>query len=98
MKKSLLATAMLFAGTAPLAAQQVEEIVITASPLLGDAIDQSQSVAQFPRDQLLWSGGFSLGDALRNVPGVTSSGFTAGAAVHAPIGPISTGAIGVQWN
>jgi iron complex outermembrane receptor protein len=80
MKNPLLAIAVLLAGTAPSVAQVVEEIVITASPLLGDAIDQSQSVAQIPRDELFTSGGFGLGDALRNVPGVTSSSFSPGAA------------------
>lgn len=56
-----------------------EEIHITASPLLGDAIDQTQSVAEVSRDTLMSSGGFGLGDALKNVPGVTSSSFSPGA-------------------
>lgn len=57
-----------------------EEIHITASPLLGDAIDQTQSVAEVSRETLMSSGGFGLGDVLKNVPGVTSSSFSPGAA------------------
>jgi iron complex outermembrane receptor protein len=68
------------ASSSPVFAQDVTEVLITASPLIGDAIDQSQSVAEVSRDDLLSSGGFSLGDALRDVPGVNSSGFSPGAA------------------
>ena len=77
---SALLVAMPAAAQAP--AQNnidAEEILITASPLVGDAIDQSQSVADVSRETLLSSGGFGLGDALKNVPGVTSSSFTPGA-------------------
>jgi iron complex outermembrane receptor protein len=70
---------MLLAGAAPLAAQPVEEVIITASPLTSAAIELAQSVAQIPREELFTTGGFGLGDALRNVPGVTSSSFAPGA-------------------
>ena len=62
---SALLVAMPAAAQAP--AQNnidAEEILITASPLVGDAIDQSQSVADGSRETLLSSGGFGLGDAL----------------------------------
>ena len=71
------------AGQAPVIVNPMavpEQVVITASPLFQNAIDQSASVAQVARQELLSSGGFGLGDALKDVPGVTSSGFTAGAA------------------
>ena len=56
-----------------------ETVVITASPFSQALIDLSASVAQIRREELITSGGVSLGDALKNVPGVTSSGFTTGA-------------------
>ena len=56
-----------------------ETVVVTASPFSQALIDLSASVAQIRREELITSGGISLGDALKNVPGVTSSGFTAGA-------------------
>jgi len=56
-----------------------ETVVVTASPFSQALIDLSASVAQIRREELITSGGVSLGDALKNVPGVTSSGFTTGA-------------------
>ena len=56
-----------------------ETVVVTASPFSQALIDLSASVAQIRREELITSGGIGLGDALKNVPGVTSSGFTAGA-------------------
>jgi iron complex outermembrane receptor protein len=55
-----------------------ETVVVTASPFAQNLIELSASVAQVTREELLTSGGIGLGDALKNVPGVTSSGFTAG--------------------
>jgi iron complex outermembrane receptor protein len=57
-----------------------ETVVITASPFAQDLINLSSSVAQIPHQELLIQGGVGLGDALKNVPGVTSSGFAPGAA------------------
>ena len=57
-----------------------ETVVITASPFSQDLINLSSSVAQIPHQELIVSGGIGLGDALKNVPGVTSSGFAPGAA------------------
>lgn len=71
---------MMFLTSTSVFAQSVEEIVITGTPLIGDAIDQLQSVAEISRAEIISSGGFGLGDSLRNVPGVTSSSFTPGSA------------------
>ncbi len=57
-----------------------ETVVITASPFAQDLINLSSSVAQIPHQELIIQGGIGLGDALKNVPGVTSSGFAPGAA------------------
>ena len=72
--------ALLLCAVSPAFAQAVQEVTVTASPLIGDAIDQTQSVAEISREDMMASGGFGLGEALRNVPGVTSSGFSPGAA------------------
>ncbi len=93
MRKSLLTAALgsasflllqstaLAAEAGPLnSAQTGETVIITASPFATDPLAASASVVQIPRTELLISGGFGLGDALKNVPGVTSSSFTAGAA------------------
>jgi iron complex outermembrane receptor protein len=67
------------AGVGTLTTTDVPEtVVVTASPFAQNLIDLSASVAQVTREQLLTTGGIGLGDALKNVPGVTSSGFTAG--------------------
>jgi iron complex outermembrane receptor protein len=55
-----------------------ETVVVTASPFSQALIDLSASVAQITREELFTTGGISLGDALKNVPGVNSSSFTAG--------------------
>lgn len=57
----------------------VSEVIITASPLQGDPDRFATIVEQVRRDQVLANGGASLGDALRNVPGVAGTGFAAGA-------------------
>ena len=57
-----------------------ETVVITASPFAQDLINLSASVAQITHQELIISGGIGIGDALKNVPGVTSSGFAPGAA------------------
>jgi iron complex outermembrane recepter protein len=55
----------------------VESIVVTATPLAG------ANLATIPThvdaDQILHQGGSSLADALSNIPGVSGSGFAAGA-------------------
>jgi len=59
-------------------AAELEEIVVTASPI-GDPDHLATIAGSVDRDQLLRSGGNTLADALEQVPGVTSSGFAAGA-------------------
>jgi iron complex outermembrane recepter protein len=55
-----------------------ETVVITASPYARNPLDVAASVSQIPHQELIVSGGIGVGDALRNVPGVTTSGFGAG--------------------
>jgi iron complex outermembrane receptor protein len=69
---------------APVRAQQaehaaeLEEVVVTASPI-GDPDRLATIGGSVSREQLLHSGGNTLADALSQLPGVTSSGFAAGA-------------------
>lgn len=65
-----------FSGAAE--AQELEEIVITASPI-GDADALAIIAGSVDRNQLLRSGGGTIADALVDVPGVTASTFAAGA-------------------
>ncbi len=59
-------------------AEELEQVVVTASPI-GDPDHLATIAGSADRDQLLRSGGNTLADALDQVPGVTSSGFAAGA-------------------
>jgi iron complex outermembrane receptor protein len=59
-------------------AEELEEVVITASPI-GDPDRLATIAGSVDRNQLLRAGGNTLADALEQVPGVTSSGFAAGA-------------------
>lgn len=57
----------------------IETVVVTASPVAAD-IDQFATITgKVDRDEILQSGGGNLADALATVPGVSSSGFAAGA-------------------
>jgi iron complex outermembrane receptor protein len=58
-------------------AAELEEVVITASPI-GDPDRLATIAGSVNRDQLL-GGGNTIADALAQLPGVTSSGFAAGA-------------------
>ena len=64
---------------APATDTMPEQVVITASPFTTSSLDTAASVAQVSHEELLNSGGLSLGDVLKDVPGVASSGFSAGA-------------------
>jgi len=55
----------------------VESIVVTATPLAGANL--ATIPTQVDADQILHQGGSSLADALSNIPGVSSTGFAAGA-------------------
>ncbi len=56
-----------------------EEIVITASPLAHRAEELALPVDQLDRTEILQDLGTTIGNTLRNVPGVTSTGFAGGA-------------------
>ena len=80
---STLAAALL-AGNAITAVAEprdatLEEVVVTASPLTTDPDKSAGIVGKVNRDEILQQGGSSLADALGNTPGVTGSGFAAGA-------------------
>lgn len=56
-----------------------ETIVVTGSPLQHDRDELALPVDRIDRDELLRELGGTLGDTLNHIPGITSSGFTAGA-------------------
>jgi iron complex outermembrane receptor protein len=58
---------------------ETETIVVTASPLEHDRDELSLSVDRIDRDELLENLGSSLGESLSHIPGIASSGFSAGA-------------------
>jgi iron complex outermembrane receptor protein len=64
------------AQSAPAKASQPQDIVITASPF---AVATPSITAKVSRNQILESGGASITDSLKDVPGIASSGFAAGA-------------------
>jgi len=57
----------------------IENIVVTASPLPHRAEELAVPVDQLDRRAIVEQLGSTLGETLRNVPGVTSTGFSAGA-------------------
>lgn len=57
----------------------LEEVVLTASPIAHDLDRFATIVGTVDRDQILRQGGASLAEALASTPGVTGSGFAAGA-------------------
>lgn len=59
--------------------QGSEEIIVTASPLSRSGDTFSKLVEKVTRDQTLASGAASVGDSLKDVAGVTGSGFAPGA-------------------
>src|SRR6185312_13444357 len=79
----ILSTVAFAAAIAPASAQQkqtaIETVVVTASPIAGDPDRFATIVAKVNRDDILKAGGGNLADALATVPGVTGSGFAAGA-------------------
>ena len=56
-----------------------ETIVVTASPLVHDRDELAVPVDRVDRDELLINLGSTLGETLSHIPGLTSTGFTAGA-------------------
>ncbi len=63
----------------PVVSGSVETVVVTATPLSGDADATAGISAKVDRDRILQSAGGNLADALADIPGVTGSGFAAGA-------------------
>ena len=59
------------------AEEKLETITVTASPLTTNPDQYASIVGQVSRDDILRSGGANLADALKDVPGVTGSGFAA---------------------
>lgn len=89
-RKFLALSAAAAALTAPSLAQQVfspdksgggniELVTVTASPLNKHLDDTPSITSQLSRDDILTNGGGNLADALANVPGISGSGFAAGA-------------------
>lgn len=58
---------------------KIETVVVTASPVAENADQFATIVGVVSRNDILESGGANLADALQSVPGVTGSGFAAGA-------------------
>ncbi len=79
MRKShgALATAIgaLLAGASPAQHLELEEIVVTASPLRASAIDLAQSAIVLAGDDLRRGIASSLGESLASLPGVSASYF-----------------------
>jgi len=67
------------AGGQPDLGHAVGELVVTASPIGGDRDRFATIVEQVSRQDVLSNGGASLADALRDTPGVSGTGFAAGA-------------------
>ena len=56
-----------------------ERIVVTATPLAHERDQLALPVDQLDREQIIENLGSTIGETLRNTPGVTSTGFSAGA-------------------
>lgn len=59
--------------------KDLEEVVITASPIVHSADRFATIVNTVDRDQILQQGGANLADSLANTPGVTGTSFAGGA-------------------
>ncbi|HTI67213.1 MAG TPA: TonB-dependent receptor [Caulobacteraceae bacterium] len=59
--------------------EDLSEIVVTASPIAGDPDRFATIIDRVDRDAILSQGGANLADALRDTPGVSGTGFAAGA-------------------
>ncbi|MEP7242325.1 MAG: TonB-dependent receptor [Gammaproteobacteria bacterium] len=76
------ALASVFATSSALAdskSQDLQTVVVTASPITGDPDFLATIVDSVDRDHILRNGGANLADALSDVPGVTGTSFAAGA-------------------
>jgi iron complex outermembrane receptor protein len=85
--KSIWITAVAFiagggaaqAQDAQLAAANIETVVITASPIAGEADRFATIVGTVSEDDILKAGGANLADALAGLPGITGTNMAAGA-------------------
>ncbi|WP_442680805.1 TonB-dependent receptor [Sphingomonas sp. ASY06-1R] len=59
--------------------QDEGEVVVTASPFARNSDDTPTIVEKVDRESILTTGGASVTDALANLPGISSTGFAAGA-------------------
>ena len=66
-------------GNATESSDKLETIFVTASPLTNDPDQMSTIADSVNRHQILQQGGATLADALGNAPGVSGTGFAAGA-------------------
>lgn len=82
-----LSVGVLLCATIPLTANaeqpqshmpNLEEVIVTASPLSTDPDQSTGIVGKINREDIVRQGGANLADALANVPGVTGSGFASG--------------------
>ena len=81
LKHALLAGAagtVLFAGPAFSQSHSTETVVVTASPLTGHGDSLASISSRVDATDILRSGGSTLADALADIPGVSTSGFSAG--------------------
>ncbi len=58
---------------------EVETIVVTASPLEHDRDELAIPVDRIDRDELIANLGTTIGESINQIPGISSTGFTAGA-------------------
>lgn len=73
-----LTSAAAQAADASRRSDDIEQIVITASPFTRNPDEIATIVGQISRDEILRHGGSNLADVLDEVPGVSGSGFAAG--------------------
>lgn len=66
-------------ATTPDKKSKVETVVVTASPIAGDPDRFATIVSSVDRNDILQSGGANLADALAKLPGISTTGFAAGA-------------------
>lgn len=81
LKQALLAGAAgatLFASPAFAQSHSTETVVVTASPLTGHGDSLASISSRVDSTDILRSGGSTLADALADIPGVSTSGFSAG--------------------
>ncbi len=76
---SALATVQVPQAAAADGSQQIETVVVTASPIAQDKDRFATIVAKVSREDIVKSGGGNLADALATVPGVSDTSFAAGA-------------------